>query len=292
VLRVDKSVQYEPYANCTVPLKEKLSCPRCHFTTTHGPALASHLTTHRILGIDLVDEGQHRLDGLDITFQMPGNRFPGIPSDVICCVYAMIRDLEAQPKPTKPRQAGSKGSTIRKPYTAAFKHRVLTALGQKRRYCPSMADTRIAERYGINKSLLTRWLSQEAEIANASRSRDRRNTTRAKKASRNSKYKVTEEALIADFDIARKAGMKCGPRWLIRNGRRLIKDCTFLSYYCLVVYNRPLIIMLLLRNFNQIWLTSRSSTQAGCVGFAKGTDCLLSEKPTKNAFRSVKEFPY
>jgi len=195
VLRVDKSVQYEPYANCTVPLKEKLSCPRCHFTTTHGPALASHLTTHRILGIDLVDEGQHRLDGLDITFQMPGNRFPGIPSDVICCVYAMIRDLEAQPKPTKPRQAGSKGSTIRKPYTAAFKHRVLTALGQKRRYCPSMADTRIAERYGINKSLLTRWLSQEAEIANAARSRDRRNTTRAKKASRNSKYKVTEEAL-------------------------------------------------------------------------------------------------
>ena len=54
----------------------------------------------------------------------------------------------------------------------------------------------------------------------------------------------------------------------------------------------PLIIMLLLRNFNQIWLTSRSSTQAGCVGFAKGTVCLLNEKPTNNVFRSVKEFPY
>ncbi len=58
VLRVDKSV--EPNANFTVSLKAKLSCHRCHFTTSHGPALASHLTTHRILGIDLVDEGQHR----------------------------------------------------------------------------------------------------------------------------------------------------------------------------------------------------------------------------------------
>ena len=227
VLRVDKSV--EPNANFTVSLKAKLSCHRCHFTTTHGPALASHLTTHRILGIDLVDEGQHRLDGLDITFQKPGIRFPGIPTDVICCVYAMISDLEAEPQPPKPRQAGSKGSTTRKPYTAAFKHRVLTALRQKRRYCPSMPDTRIAERYGINKSLLTKWLSQEAELAKAARSRDRRNTTRAKKTSRTSKYKVTEEALIAEFDTARKAGMKCGPRWLIRNGRRLMKDYTFLS---------------------------------------------------------------
>ena len=179
VLRVDKSV--EPNANFTDSLKAKLSCHRCHFTTTHGPALASHLTTHRILGIDLVDEGQHRLDGLDITFQKPGIRFPGIPTDVICCVYAMISDLEAEPQPPKPRQAGSKGSTTRKPYTAAFKHRVLTALRQKRRYCPSMPDTRIAERYGINKSLLTKWLSQEAELAKAARSRDRRNTTRAKK---------------------------------------------------------------------------------------------------------------
>ena len=34
VLRVDKSV--EPNANCTVSPKEKLTCPRCTFTTSHG----------------------------------------------------------------------------------------------------------------------------------------------------------------------------------------------------------------------------------------------------------------
>jgi hypothetical protein len=204
--------------------KSTLRCLRCPFTTSHGPALTSHMTTHRILGMDFVPTDQHRLDGLDATFTMPSIRFPGIPSDVICCVYDMIQHLEEmQPRVRKPRKEGSKGSCLRKPHTASFKMRVLTALAQKRRYCPNMADTRVAERYGINKSLLTRWRAQEAEIFKDAKSRSRRNTTR-KQQKRTSKYKLTEDALLAEFDTAREAGKRCGPRWLIRNARRLIKD--------------------------------------------------------------------
>ena len=101
--------------------------------------------------------------------------------------------------------------------------RVLTALAQKRRYCPNMADTRIAERYGINKSLLSKWRAEEAEIFKDAKSRSRRNTTR-KQRKQTSKYKLTEDALLAEFDTAREAGKRCGPRWLIRNARRLIKE--------------------------------------------------------------------
>ena len=225
VLRVDKSVQ--PNANCTVSPKEKLSCPRCTFTTSHGPALTSHMTTHRILGMDFVPKDQHRIDGLGVTFKMPRIRFPGVESDVIYCVYDMIQEMERleemESRGPKSRKQGSKGSSLRKPHTASFKMRVLTALAQKRRYCPNMADTRIAERYGINKSLLSKWRAEEAQIFKDAKSRSRRNTTR-KQRKQTSKYKLTEDALLAEFDTAREAGKRCGPRWLIRNARRLIKE--------------------------------------------------------------------
>ena len=136
-----------------------------------------------------------------------------------------------EPRVQKPRKEGSKGPSHRKPHTAGFKTRVLTAFAQKRRYCPNMADTRIAERYGINKSLLTRWHAKEAEIFKDAKSGSRRNTTR-RRHQRTSKYKLTEDALLAEFDTAREAGKRCGPRWLIRNARRLIKDCPFVTYYC------------------------------------------------------------
>ena len=209
--------------------KSTHTCPRCPFTTSHGPALTSHMTPHRILGMDFVDKDQHRLDGIGVTFKMPRMRFPGVESDVICCVYDLISHLEEmEPRVQKPRREGSKGSSHRKPHTAGFKARVLTALAQKRRYCPNMADTRVAERYGINKSLLTRWRKDEAEIFKDAKSRTRRNTTR-KQRTQTSKYKLTEDALLAEFDTAREAGKRCGPRWLIRNARRLIKDCPFVT---------------------------------------------------------------
>ena len=209
--------------------KSTHTCPRCPFTTSHGPALTSHMTTHRILGMDFVDKDQHRLDGIGVTFKMPRMRFPGVESDVICCVYDLISHLEEmEPRVQKPRKEGSKGSSHRKPHTAGFKARVLTALAQKRRYCPNMADTRVAERYGINKSILTRWRAQEAGIFKDAKSRSRRNTTR-KQRTKTSKYKLTEDALLAEFDTAREAGKRCGPRWLIRNARRLIKDCPFVT---------------------------------------------------------------
>ena len=176
VVRVDNSVVSSLQPETP---KSTLRCPRCPFTTSHGPALTSHMTTHRILGMDFVPTDQHR------------------------CVYDMIQHLEEmQPRVRKPRKEGSKGSCLRKPHTANFKMRVLTALAQKRRYCPNMADTRVAERYGINKSLLTRWRAQEAEIFKDAKSRSRRNTTR-KRRKRTSKYKLTEDALLAEFDTAR-----------------------------------------------------------------------------------------
>ena len=58
--------------------KSTHTCPRCPFTTSHGPALTSHMTTHRILGMDFVDKDQHRLDGIGVTFKMPRMRFPGV----------------------------------------------------------------------------------------------------------------------------------------------------------------------------------------------------------------------
>ena len=229
VVRLDNSVVSSDQPESQ---KSTHTCPRCPFTTSHGPALTSHMTKHRILGMDFVPEDQHRLDGLGVTFKMPRIRFPGVESDVICCVYDIISRLEEmEPHVQKPRKEGSRGSSHRKPHTASFKARVLTALAQKRRYCPNMADTRIAERYGISKSLLTRWRQQEAEIFKDAKSRSRRNTTR-KQRKQTSKYKLTEDALLLEFDTAREAGKRCGPRWLIRNARRLIKDCPFVTYYC------------------------------------------------------------
>ena len=229
VVRLDNSVVSSDQPESQ---KSTHTCPRCPFTTSHGPALTSHMTKHRILGMDFVPEDQHRLDGLGVTFKMPRIRFPGVESDVICCVYDIISRLEEiEPHVQKPRKEGSRGSSHRKPHTATFKARVLTALAQKRRYCPNMADTRIAERYGISKSLLTRWRQQEAEIFKDAKSRSRRNTTR-KQRKQTSKYKLTEDALLLEFDTAREAGKRCGPRWLIRNARRLIKDCPFVTYYC------------------------------------------------------------
>ena len=65
--------------------------------------------------MDFVDKDQHRLDGLGVTFKMPGMRFPGVQSDVIFCVYEMISNLEEmEPRVQKPRKEGSKGSSHRK----------------------------------------------------------------------------------------------------------------------------------------------------------------------------------
>ena len=63
------------------------------------------MTTHRILGMDFVDKDQNRLDGIGVTFKMPRMRFPGVESDVICCVYDLISHLEEmEPRVQKPRR--------------------------------------------------------------------------------------------------------------------------------------------------------------------------------------------
>eukprot|EP00657_Telonema_sp_P-1_P009793 TRINITY_DN403_c0_g1_i3.p1 TRINITY_DN403_c0_g1~~TRINITY_DN403_c0_g1_i3.p1 ORF type:complete len:294 (-),score=36.32 TRINITY_DN403_c0_g1_i3:155-1036(-) len=143
-------------------------CPHCHFHTQHPPALASHVKNHRVLGVDLVDPEQHRLDGLGMNFQREAfhSRFPGVPTDVILCVNQLVTAVEnkARLEQQKPRQVGSRGSSTIRPHSTGFKARVLAALLHKRRYTPCIQDKAIATRFSIHKSLLPKWLQQAETI--------------------------------------------------------------------------------------------------------------------------------
>ena len=111
ILRVNDSVPANESHGQEIAVKPKEhACPRCDFKTSHGPALASHMKSHRTYGIDLVKPDQHRIDGLNVQFTESTHStpvYPGIPTDVVLCVQEMIGKLERESAPENDRQAGT-----------------------------------------------------------------------------------------------------------------------------------------------------------------------------------------
>ena len=198
-------------------------CPHCSRQFQHAPGLAAHVKVHRVLRVDLVDPSQHRLDGLGIAFniQTPkDDRYSGIPTDVRLCLEDMV---VAVVKLNTPRKEGSRGARHRKKHSFFFKARVLTALADKKRYHASLSDYIVALRFNIHKTLLSKWFLKRDLIFECANQMRNESTKKLQNAmfKRQRKYAVMELELMKEFDSARAAGKRCGPQWLIRNGRRL-----------------------------------------------------------------------
>ena len=204
-------------------------CPHCPREFNHAPGLASHVKTHKVLGVDLVEPTQHRLDGLGIAFNIPtlkhDDRYRDIPTDVRLCLRDIILAVE---KENASRKVGSRGAGQRKRYSFFFKARVLTALADKTRYQASLSDYILARRFNIHKTILSKWLKNSDlifETAKQLRNDASKQLRIAKQQQkqRKKKYAVMELHLMNEFDAARALGKRCGPQWLLRNGRRLLK---------------------------------------------------------------------
>lgn len=88
---------------------------------------------------------------------------------------------------------------------------------------PQSPNRRIAERFRIAPSCLVAWSKVKHLIFQNVKTR-RRGAHTLKECERRAKYALMEIALFAEFQSAREEGRRIGPRWLIKNARRLLKQ--------------------------------------------------------------------
>ena len=229
ILRVNDSVPANQSHGQKIAVKPKEhACPHCDFKTSHGPALTSHMKSHRVYGIDLVKPDQHRIDGLNVTFKESMHStpvYPGIPTDVVLCVQEMINKLERESAPKKKkRKRGSRGSSHRRPYSNRFKARVLVAWEEKERFSKGTPDKVIAQQFKIHKSSLSKYKDPKFAELIKEKARSGKRGEHRTRLKRKSKYHLMEVELLKEFDKARGEGRRTGPRWMIRTARKLMKS--------------------------------------------------------------------
>ena len=134
----------------------------------------------------------------------------------------------------KSKAGGRKGSRKRKSYSLHFKQKILKELSEiSKAKTLHSAQTIIADKYGIHKSVLSKWKSQENKIvaendSSKAHSHNFRNrscaSTRTRKrltAPGKSTFLQAQQKLFKDFKSRRSLGLKVSRKWL----RIRMKQC-------------------------------------------------------------------
>ena len=134
--------------------------------------------------------------------------------------YSLSSDEEdAQPREQNPPDAppAKKPKKSRKAYSAKFKLRVLEEVMDKG---PTDYDIDIAEKYGIEKSLIPKWMKKYDDLENAVASEV---SADCKKLRRRDKHQELYTRLYQEFDQARRKGRRVSFKWIHVKARNIHK---------------------------------------------------------------------